>query len=226
LVSKLLGFAIIAGSLTIKVPQILKIVNSGSAAGVANSMFMLELVGYLVVLLVPILKGYSAIQFFLIINYDRYVITMLYSYTRGFAFNTYGETVFIGIQSILLFTPNVEILILSGWLMIIDVVVIFLVAVYNKQSIALVFAFFASLVGLAFAVLTGRVSNETLLLLFSSNIVIFASSRVPQIWESFRVQNLLMEKTKGNLSDILTLTIFTAFVPPLITVFAVDKIVR
>lgn len=45
IVSKLLGFAVIAGSVGVKVPQISKIWNSKSAQGVSNSMFQLELIG-------------------------------------------------------------------------------------------------------------------------------------------------------------------------------------
>lgn len=45
ILSKLLGYLIIVGALAVKVPQILKIYSSGSAQGVSNLMFQLELVG-------------------------------------------------------------------------------------------------------------------------------------------------------------------------------------
>ena len=49
-VSKLIGFAIITGSLILKVPQIIKIVSSKSAKGLAASMYFLEAMGFSIVI--------------------------------------------------------------------------------------------------------------------------------------------------------------------------------
>jgi len=73
LISKALGLLIIAGSLIIKVPQILKIVNAKSAKGISLTSVLLELVCLL--------------------------FTMSFSYRKQFPFGTYGETVFVTIQN-------------------------------------------------------------------------------------------------------------------------------
>jgi len=73
LISKLLGTAIIAGSLIIKVPQIIKILGAKSAKGINFASVILELVGLL--------------------------FTLAYSYRKGFPFSTYGETAFISVQN-------------------------------------------------------------------------------------------------------------------------------
>jgi len=76
LLSKFLGFAIILGSVGLKVPQIIKILNAKSAQGLALSSVLLELIGYL--------------------------FTMAYSFRKGFPFSTYGETTFISIQNLVI----------------------------------------------------------------------------------------------------------------------------
>jgi len=73
LISKALGLLIIAGSLIIKVPQIVKIVKAKSAKGISLTSVLLELVCLL--------------------------FTMSFSYRRHFPFGTYGETVFVTIQN-------------------------------------------------------------------------------------------------------------------------------
>ncbi len=73
-VSKGLGIAIIAASSVVKVPQILKLVNSRSAAGVSFLSYLLETCSYL--------------------------ITLAYNVRNGFPFSTYGETSLILVQNI------------------------------------------------------------------------------------------------------------------------------
>jgi hypothetical protein len=46
LISKALGYAIITGSLIVKVPQIINILKAGNAQGLELSMFLLEMIGY------------------------------------------------------------------------------------------------------------------------------------------------------------------------------------
>lgn len=46
MLSKALGYLIILGSLIVKVPQILKILQSNSVEGLSLEMFVLEIVGY------------------------------------------------------------------------------------------------------------------------------------------------------------------------------------
>jgi len=76
LISKTLGYGIIAGSLILQAPQILKIINAKSVAGLAAISYWLQLVGY--------------------------AITFAYSFNAGFAFSTYGESAFILVQNLII----------------------------------------------------------------------------------------------------------------------------
>lgn len=73
LVSKGLGMGIIAGSLLVKVPQIMKILNSKSGEGINLTSVFLDLM---------------AITFHL-----------SYSYVKGFPFSAWGDSTFVGIQT-------------------------------------------------------------------------------------------------------------------------------
>eukprot|EP00276_Gloeochaete_wittrockiana_P019090 CAMPEP_0184336636 /NCGR_PEP_ID=MMETSP1089-20130417/4851_1 /TAXON_ID=38269 ORGANISM="Gloeochaete wittrockiana, Strain SAG46.84" /NCGR_SAMPLE_ID=MMETSP1089 /ASSEMBLY_ACC=CAM_ASM_000445 /LENGTH=240 /DNA_ID=CAMNT_0026661689 /DNA_START=41 /DNA_END=763 /DNA_ORIENTATION=+ len=73
LVSKVLGYGIIAGSSIVKVPQILKIAAKKSAEGLDASMFAIELLGY--------------------------IITLSFSYISHLPISTYGEYLFMTIQN-------------------------------------------------------------------------------------------------------------------------------
>eukprot|EP01135_Chromosphaera_perkinsii_P001056 Nk52_evm6s158 gene=Nk52_evmTU6s158 len=64
-ISKVLGMAIIAGSLLIKLPQIFNILKAQSGFGISLSSFLLECVGY--------------------------IITVAYNYARRFPLSTWGE---------------------------------------------------------------------------------------------------------------------------------------
>ncbi|XP_073986433.1 mannose-P-dolichol utilization defect 1 protein homolog isoform X2 [Rhodnius prolixus] len=76
LVSKMLGFAIIGGSLMVKVPQIMKIWANESAQGVN----------------------------FLSVLTDLYAISAAtsYSFVRSFPFSAYGEGLFLGVQTLMI----------------------------------------------------------------------------------------------------------------------------
>ncbi|KAF8404969.1 hypothetical protein HHK36_009864 [Tetracentron sinense] len=74
LVSKLLGYCIVAASTTVKVPQILKILKHGSVRGLSLVAFELEVVGY--------------------------TIALAYCLHKGLPFSAYGELVFLLIQGI------------------------------------------------------------------------------------------------------------------------------
>ncbi|KAM8974518.1 mannose-P-dolichol utilization defect 1 protein [Pelodytes ibericus] len=76
LLSKVLGIGIIAGSILVKVPQIVKILKSGTAEGISFQSVLLELVA---------LSG-----------------TMVYSITRGFTFSAWGEVLFLIIQTLII----------------------------------------------------------------------------------------------------------------------------
>uniref|UniRef100_A0A1A9WWA0 Mannose-P-dolichol utilization defect 1 protein homolog n=1 Tax=Glossina brevipalpis TaxID=37001 RepID=A0A1A9WWA0_9MUSC len=76
LVSKLLGFAIIAGSLLVKVPQIMKIYKHKSAEGVS----------------------------FIAVSLDLIAITshMAYSYVNNYPFSAWGDTSFLAFQTLII----------------------------------------------------------------------------------------------------------------------------
>mmetsp|Transcript_3934 Transcript_3934/g.5898 ORF Transcript_3934/g.5898 Transcript_3934/m.5898 type:complete len:262 (+) Transcript_3934:1-786(+) len=74
--SKLIGVAILAGSFLLKVPQIIQMLNAGSAAGISLEMYYLEMV----------------VQTF----------TMVNGFRKGNAFTTYGESYSIIIQDVII----------------------------------------------------------------------------------------------------------------------------
>ncbi|CAK9135358.1 unnamed protein product [Ilex paraguariensis] len=76
LISKLLGYSIIAASTTVKVPQILKILRHKSVRGLSVVAFELEVVGY--------------------------TIALAYCLHKGLPFSAYGELAFLLIQAIIL----------------------------------------------------------------------------------------------------------------------------
>ncbi|XP_039170881.1 mannose-P-dolichol utilization defect 1 protein homolog 2 isoform X2 [Eucalyptus grandis] len=76
LLSKLVGYCLIAASTTVKLPQILKILKNRSARGLSILSFELDVVGY--------------------------TIALAYCLHKGLHFSAYGELVFLLIQSIIL----------------------------------------------------------------------------------------------------------------------------
>ncbi|KAI3652422.1 hypothetical protein MP228_002747 [Amoeboaphelidium protococcarum] len=72
-VSKVVGLGIVAGSSLVKVPQLLKIVASGSAQGISLNSYILETVAY--------------------------CIALVYNYRHGNPFSTYGESIFVTLQN-------------------------------------------------------------------------------------------------------------------------------
>jgi mannose-P-dolichol utilization defect protein 1 len=74
--SKGLGFGIVAGGSIVKVPQILKLISSGSGEGVSVLSYFLETAAF--------------------------VITLAYNFRQGFPFSTYGETLFIVVQNVII----------------------------------------------------------------------------------------------------------------------------
>ncbi|CAN6583177.1 unnamed protein product [Malus baccata var. baccata] len=76
LISKLLGYAIVAASTTVKLPQIIKILQNGSVRGLSIISFELEVVGY--------------------------TIALAYCLHKGLPFSAYGELAFLLIQALIL----------------------------------------------------------------------------------------------------------------------------
>ena len=75
-ISKGLGVGIIATASIVKVPQILKLLNSKSAEGVSFLSYLLET--------------------------SAYIISLAYNFRKGFAFSTYGETALILVQNVII----------------------------------------------------------------------------------------------------------------------------
>ncbi|KAL1305227.1 hypothetical protein AAFC00_002144 [Neodothiora populina] len=73
-ISKGLGIGIIGASATVKIPQLLKLINSQSAAGISFLSYLLETASYLV--------------------------SLAYNARQGFPFSTYGETALIAVQNV------------------------------------------------------------------------------------------------------------------------------
>ncbi|KAH0562210.1 hypothetical protein GP486_003099, partial [Trichoglossum hirsutum] len=76
LISKVLGIGIIAASSVVKVPQIIKLLSSGSAQGVSFLSYALETASY--------------------------IISLAYNVRQGFPFSTYGETALIAVQNVVI----------------------------------------------------------------------------------------------------------------------------
>lgn len=75
-ISKALGLGIVLAGSIVKLPQLLKLVNAKSGAGLSVTGYILETVGY--------------------------IITLAYNVRLGFPFSTYGETAFISVQNLLI----------------------------------------------------------------------------------------------------------------------------
>lgn len=140
LLSKVLGWAVITGSSLVKVPQIINVVKSHSAEGLSNTSLALESVAFL--------------------------ITVAYCFCRQFPFSTYGESVFILFQ---------------------DVVIAALIANLSRVSHAVtgaaIAAFAAVLWGLLFG---GFVPAPALAFAQLCTIPVFTVSKIPQIWLNFK----------------------------------------
>ncbi|KAJ8620286.1 hypothetical protein MRB53_028815 [Persea americana] len=76
LISKILGYCIVAASTTVKLPQILKILKHSSVRGLSVAAFELEVVGY--------------------------TIALSYCLHKGLPFSAYGELLFLLVQAIIL----------------------------------------------------------------------------------------------------------------------------
>lgn len=73
-ISKGLGIGIVAASAIVKIPQLLKLLNSQSAEGLSFLSYLLETASF--------------------------VITLAYNVRHGFPFSTFGETAFIAVQDV------------------------------------------------------------------------------------------------------------------------------
>jgi len=75
-VSKAIGVGIVGLSTVVKVPQLLKLLKSGSAQGISFSSYLLETAAY--------------------------IITLAYNYRSGNPFSTYGEIALLAVQNVII----------------------------------------------------------------------------------------------------------------------------
>lgn len=149
LLSKALGYLVILGSVGVKLPQIMSIARSRSAAGISLSMFVLDLIGF--------------------------TITLGYNVARQNPFSTWGETLFLLTQT---------------------VIILALMLYYSKNiGITSISTFVIWLAALG-AMVTGQVPMEIMTLLQTASVGIFMASKVPQILTNHRT------KSTGKLSFI------------------------
>lgn len=139
-ISKALGVAIVGASAIVKVPQIVKLVKSQSSSGVSFVSYALETASLL--------------------------ITMSYGVRNQFPFSTYGESVFVGIQ---------------------DVVVAVLVLTFANRPIAAA-TFIAALAASVYALLfdTTLVDSQTMSYLQAGAGALGVASKAPQIFTIWR----------------------------------------
>lgn len=146
ILSKALGYAIISGSVLVKVPQILKIFGSKSGKGLNMFSLVLEL---------------CAITF-----------TFSYSFVKGFPFSAYGDSTFLGLQTV-----------------IIGALVLFYGGSINKTIIFVVTYF-----SIAYALISGLTPIDYLWNLQACNIPILVIGKLSQAYTNYS------NKSTGQLS--------------------------
>jgi len=161
--SKLLGFLIVILAPLAKVPQIINILLAGSAEGISTMAYLMESTSY--------------------------VIFFVYNYRNGFPFSTYGESLFIYIQNLL---------------------ILLLIAVYrglsSLQSLLLI-----ALVGSMLVMMSdSMVSLEVLAAIQGLQILMNAISKLTQIYENIK---------NGSTGQLSSITVFLFFVGSLARVF-------
>lgn len=151
--SKSLGVAIVLGSVLVKLPQIIKILRSGNAKGLSFAGVLLELVAV--------------------------TANGAYSYSKGFPFNSYGEAVFMSLQTSL----------------------IALLILWFGGSTILTLAFSAIYGSIVFAIThpSGLVSAEVLWYGQAANIPMVVVGKLIQVLANFR---------QGHTGQLSAITVF------------------
>lgn len=149
-ISKGLSWGIVGMSSIVKVPQIIKLINSQSAEGISASGYILETVSY--------------------------IITIAYNFRSGFPFSTFGESVLILLQ---------------------NVIVTALLFLYSGKPFYS--AVFVALTAAAFTVLydsspAGLISYQVLTIFQASTIFLNLASKIPQVYANRK------NKSTGQLS--------------------------
>ncbi|KAL8277194.1 hypothetical protein RQP46_010367 [Phenoliferia psychrophenolica] len=166
-ISKVLGLGIVAGGSIVKVPQILKIVRGKNARGLSLSSYVLDTAGL--------------------------AITVAYNYRNGFSFSTYGESVLILVQ---------------------NVVITFLIIIFSASSSrALLLVAFSAFFSLAAgSLLSPSLPLPSLQLLAAACIPLSLASKVPQILSNF---------SSGSTGQLSAFLVFNSLAGCLARVFTV-----
>ncbi|XP_068686582.1 mannose-P-dolichol utilization defect 1 protein-like [Montipora foliosa] len=153
-ISKTLGYGIVVGSAMIKIPQIIKIIQASSVEGLSLLSFLLELTAL--------------------------TATASYSAAKGFPFSSWGESLFMSVQTT------------------------FLVVVYfyytNKVLLCVLFPLLYG--GIVYALISGITPMSVLIQLASMQVAFIVISRLVQIVTNFRNGHT------GQLSFIMVLLLF------------------
>ncbi|GLI63895.1 hypothetical protein VaNZ11_007016, partial [Volvox africanus] len=149
LISQSLGYAILGGACISKLPQILLIEQAGSAHGLSKEMFEIETYTFLV--------------------------TALYGYTRQLPFNTYGESLILAMQNL---------------------VILGLVYSYTRTPALRRLVVWGAYVALTVGVVTGNITKNTVEVFAHTNTGLVIFSRFPQVVKNFTA------RSTGTLSGI------------------------
>ncbi|KAF7139566.1 hypothetical protein RHSIM_Rhsim07G0225500 [Rhododendron simsii] len=179
LISKLLGYCIVAASTTVKLPQILKILQHQSVRGLSVMAFELELVGY--------------------------TIALAYCLHKGLPFSAYGELAFLLIQGEV--SHLVHFASSSFYNFSCDYLLLFSASGNQDMDESITVSYFLSgddcsltlYCGVAPTILAGQIDPVLFEALYASQHAIFFCARVPQIWQNYS------NKSTGELSFLTCL---------------------
>lgn len=154
LFSLVIGYAIVFGSVSLKLPQIIKIVRNGSANGISLKGHFIETLGY--------------------------TVSMTWGFVKALPFKDFGENVFVMLQVVPLGL---------------------LIGIYQGKVASAVMGT-ALILGLAAVLYYQLVAIEVHETLLKAQIAFSISSRLPQIYENYRLRST---------GDLAFLTYFLAF---------------
>jgi len=161
--SKVLGFLIVILAPLAKLPQIINILVAGSVEGISTMAYLME----------------SA----------SYVIYFVYNYRQGYPYSTYGESLFIYIQNL---------------------IIILLIAVYRGLSALQILLLVALLGNMLVMMSDSMVPLEVLTAVQGLQIIMGTTSKLAQIYENIK---------NGSTGQLSIITVFLFFAGSLARVF-------
>ncbi|KAH7523665.1 hypothetical protein FEM48_Zijuj06G0036000 [Ziziphus jujuba var. spinosa] len=183
LISKLLGYAIVAASTTVKLPQACS--NELGIKSLEGASLFLIRSDYLILKILKhrSVRGLSVVSFEL--EVVGYTIALAYCLKKGLPFSAYGELAFLLIQGIILVS----------------------IIYYFSQPVGITTWMRALLYpslycAVAPTILAGQIDPILFEALYASQHAIFLIARIPQIWENFS------NKSTGELSFLTCLMNF------------------